>query len=93
MILVLLEDLLGGLRVWDDWLQLGGTSLCRTFSSVRLAEAVMRAGLHVSLAGEVLYLEESSRASGLLYLTKRGGAILQEQEPDAIAERGLALSN
>ena len=93
MILALLEDLLGGLRVWDDWLQLGGTSLCRTFSSVRLAEAVVRAGPHVSLAGEVLYSEESSRASGSLYPTKRGEAFLQEREPGTIAERGLALSN
>ena len=76
MILALLEDLLGGLQVRDDWLQLGGTSLCRTFSSVRLAEAVVRAGPHVSLAGEVLYSEESSRASGSLYPTKRGKAFL-----------------
>ena len=32
MILALLEDVLGGLRVWDDWLQPGRTSLCRTLS-------------------------------------------------------------
>ena len=93
MILALLEDLLGGLRVWDDWLQLGGMSLCRTFSSVRLAEAMVRAGSHISLASEVFYSEESSRASGLLYPTKRGRAFLQEREPGAIAEQGLALSN
>ena len=93
MILALLEDLFGGLRVWDDWLQLRGTSQCRTFFSVRLVEALMRAGLHVSFAGEVFYSEESSRASGLLYPTKHGRAFLQEQEPGAIAERSLALSN
>ena len=51
------------------------------------------AGPHVSLAGEVLYSEESSRASGSLYPTKRGEAFLQEQEPGIIAERGLTLSN
>ena len=93
MILALLEDLLGGLRVRDDWLQLGGTSLCRTFSSVPLAEAVVRAGPHILLAGEVFYSKESLRASGSLYPTKRGKAFLQEQEPGTIAEWGLALSN
>ena len=30
MILALLEDLLGGLRVWDDWLEPGGMNPCRT---------------------------------------------------------------
>ena len=32
MILALLKDVLGSLCVWDNWLQLGGTSLCRTLS-------------------------------------------------------------
>ena len=32
LILALLEDVFGGLRVWDNWLQPGGTSLCRTLS-------------------------------------------------------------
>ena len=32
MILAILEDVLGGPRVWDDWLQPGGMSLCRTLS-------------------------------------------------------------
>ena len=63
MILALLEDLLGGLQVRDDWLQLGGTSLCRTFSSVRLAEAVMRARFPALLGAGVLCLEESPKAS------------------------------
>ena len=40
---------------------------------------------HVSLASKVLYLEVSSKASGLLYPTKRSGAFLQKREPDAIA--------
>ena len=30
MILALLEGILGGLRVWDEWLQPGGTNPCRT---------------------------------------------------------------
>ena len=93
MILALLKDLLGGLRVRDDWLQFGGTSLCRTSSSVCLAEAMVRAEPHVLLADEVFYSEESSRASGSLYPIKRSRAILQERESGAIAERGLALSN
>ena len=93
IIFELLKDLLGSLWLRDDWLQLGEISICRTFSSVRLAEAMMRAGPHVLLAGEVLYSEKSSRASELLYPTKRGGAFLQEREPGAIVERGLALSN
>ena len=52
---------------------------------MRLAEALVRTGPHVSLAGEVFYLEESSRVSGSLYPTERGGAFLQEQVPSAIA--------
>ena len=63
MILALLEDLLGGLRVRDDWLQLGGTSLCRTFSSVRLAEAVVRAGFLALLGAGILCSEESPKVS------------------------------
>ena len=78
IILALPEDLLGGLRVWDNWLQLGRTSLCRTFSSVRLAKAIVRAEPHVSLTDKDFYLEESSKVSRLLYLTKRGGAFLQK---------------
>ena len=53
----------------------------------------MRAGPHVSLASEVFYSEESSRASGSLYPTKRGEAFLQKQEPGTIVDQGLALSN
>ena len=34
MILALLEDVLGGLRVWDNWLEPGGTSLCKTLSLI-----------------------------------------------------------
>ena len=30
IILTLLEGLLGGLRVWDDWLEPGGMNPCRT---------------------------------------------------------------
>ena len=60
---------------------------------MRLAEAMVRAGPHVSLAGEIFYSEESSRAYRSLYSTKCGKVFLQEQEPAAIAERGLALSN
>ena len=46
MILELLKGLLGSLRVWDHWLQLGGTNWCRTLTSsenflVYLAEAVV----------------------------------------------------
>ena len=45
----------------------------------------MRTGPHVSLACEVFYSEESSRASRSLYPTDRSGAFLQEREPSAIA--------
>ena len=58
--------------------------LCHCFL-VRLAEAVVRTGPHVLLASEVLYLEVSSKASGSLYPTERGGAFLQKREPGAIA--------
>ena len=33
MILELLESVLGGLRIWSDWLEPGETSPCRTLSS------------------------------------------------------------
>ena len=52
---------------------------------VHLAEAVVETGPHVSLAGEVLYSKESSRASGSLYPTECGGAFLQERELGTIA--------
>ena len=52
---------------------------------MHLAEAGVETGPHVSLAGEVLYSEESSRASGLVYPTERGGAFLQEQKLGTIA--------
>ena len=93
MIFALFEDLLDSLRVWDNKFQLGGTSLYRTFSLVHLAEAMVRAGPEVLLAGEDFYLEESSRVFGLLYPTKRSGTFLQEREPGAIVEWGLVLSN
>ena len=76
MILTLLKNLLSGLQIWDDWLQLGETSLCKTFSSVYLAEAVVRAGPYISLAGKVFYSEESSKVFELLYPTKRSRAFL-----------------
>lgn len=43
-----------------------------------LWEAVVETGSYVLFAGEMLYLKEFSRASGLLYLIERGGAFLQE---------------
>ena len=68
--------------------------IVRRSSSVYLTEAAVGTRFPASLgAGEVLYSKESSRASGLLYLTKRGEAFVQEREPGTIAERGLALSN
>ena len=93
MIFALLEDFFGDLRVQNDWLQLAGTTLYRNFSLVRLAEAIVRAEPYVLFAGKVFYSKKSSRVSGSLNPTKRGGIIMQEREPDAIAERGLALSN
>ena len=33
MILVLFKGILGGLRIWSDWLEPEGTSPCRTLSS------------------------------------------------------------
>ena len=35
MIFALLKGALGGLPIWDDWLESGGTSPCRTLSSSR----------------------------------------------------------
>ena len=52
--LALLEGVLGGLRIWSDWLQPEGTNLCRT--------ALFGAG--------VLYSKESPRATKLLYQNK-----------------------
>ena len=92
MILALLKDLLGGLRVRDNWLQLGGTSLCRTFSSVRLAEAMVRTGPHVSLASEIFYSEEFPGASGSLCSTEARWTFRRERRAVAV-ERSSVLSN
>ena len=54
-------------------------------SLVHLAEIVVRTGPHVSLADEVFYSEEFSRALKLFYLTERGQVFVQEREPGTIA--------
>ena len=52
--------------------------IVRRSSSVYLTEATMGTKFPASLGARVLCLEESSRASGLLYLVERGGAFLQK---------------
>ena len=80
VILTLFKGLIGSLRVWDNWLQLGWTNPCKTlslferFSHVYLAEA------------GVLFLGSSS-SSLLLCPTKRDEAFLWKQRCDAIAAK------
>ena len=94
MILVLLEDVFNGLRIWDDWLQPGGqvyAELCHCFL-VYLAEAVVKTGPHVLLVGEIFYSEESSKASRLLCPTEARWTFRQKRRAVAV-EQSLVLSN
>ena len=75
--------LLGGLRVWDGWLQLGEqilAELCH-HSSVYSAEAGMRTGTHASLGVRFFIVPKS------IWITLPGGVFSREQEPIAIAAR------
>ena len=72
IILALLEDLLVGLRVWDDWFEPGGMNSCRTCHRPK----VFLGTLGGSFGGDWTlriawykfpYSEESPRASGSLY--------------------------
>ena len=44
MILALLEGVLGGLQIWSDWLELGGTSPCRILSLSEGSESLSSSG-------------------------------------------------
>ena len=61
-------------------------------SMVHLAEAVVRTESHILLAGEVFYLEEFPRASGLLCPTETCWTFWQKQRAVAI-KRSLISSN
>ena len=61
-------------------------------SSMHLAEAVVRTGPHISLAGEVLHSEESPRVSELLCPTEARWTFQRERRAVAV-ERSSVLSN
>ena len=64
MILALLEGVVGGLRFWDDWPELGGMNPCRTLSLFLGALGGSYGGDWTScIACEAPYSKESPRAS------------------------------
>ena len=89
MILALLEGVLGGLRFWDDWPELGGMNPCRTLPLFFRALGGSWGGDWTSRIAwcKFPYLEESPRTSGLLYPAEPGRAFLQEQEPVVLAAK------
>ena len=91
--------LLVGLRVWDDWLEPGGTNPCRTCHRLKVFLGILGGNWGgnwtscIARCGSPLFGGVPKSIWIAVPKRERGGAFLREQEPDAIAAKfGIVLT-